>query len=189
MGAPGDGELFAFRFRGSGLQIGLGKGKFALAPARSIHRDRASNGDAVHPQRPAQPCRRARFRWSSDLSFDALRCRPLRCVGILNGMTAKHATLRNCVSAAQRGILTSREVSGGGLAHQGHTPSTSGSRPSSKCLQCSEQRKRPKSHGRDGASSGGARHDAHAYTVAVLRPSEGPKASVSSRSLRPGSVM
>ena len=156
MGAPWVGELFAFRFRGSGLQIGLGKGKFALAPARSIHRDRASNGDAVHPQRPAQLCRRARFRWSSDLSFDALRCRPLRCVGILNGMTAKYATLQNCISAAQRGILTSREVSGGGLAHQGHTPSTSGSRPSSKCLQCSEQCKRPKSHGRDGASSGGA---------------------------------
>ena len=115
MGAPWVGEPFAFRFRGSGLQIGLGKGKFAVAPARSIHRDRASNGDAVHPQRPAQLCRRARFRWSSDLSFDALRCRPLRCVGILNGMTAKYATLQNCVSAAQRGILTSREVSGGGL--------------------------------------------------------------------------
>ena len=106
------------------------EGEFAVAPARSIHRDRASNGDAVHPQRPAQLCRRARFRWSSDLSFDALRCRPLRCVGILNGMTAKYATLQNCISAAQRGILTSREVSGGGLAHQGHTPSTSGSRPS-----------------------------------------------------------
>jgi len=27
------------------------------------------------------------FRWTSDLSFDALRCRPLRCVRILNGMT------------------------------------------------------------------------------------------------------
>ena len=26
MGAPWVGELFAFRFRGSGLQIGLGKG-------------------------------------------------------------------------------------------------------------------------------------------------------------------
>jgi hypothetical protein len=91
------------------------EGEFAVAPARSIHRDRASNGDAVHPQRPAQLCRRARFRWSSDLSFDALRCRPLRCVGILNGMTAKYATLQNCISAAQRGILTSREVSGGGL--------------------------------------------------------------------------
>jgi len=91
------------------------EGEFAVAPARSIHRDRASNGDAVHPQPPAQLCRRARFRWSSDLSFDALRCRPLRCVGILNGMTAKYATLQNCISAAQRGILTSREVSGGGL--------------------------------------------------------------------------
>jgi len=31
------------------------------------------------------------------------------------------------VCAAQGGILMSREVSGGGLAHQGHTPSTSGS--------------------------------------------------------------
>ena len=52
-----------------------------------------------------------------------------------------------------------------------------------------EQRKRPKSHGRDSASSGGARHDALAYPVAVLRPSERPKTSVSSRSLGPGSVM
>ena len=51
-------------------------------------------------------------------------------------------------------------MSGGELAHQGHTPSTSGSRPTSKCLQSFEQRKRPKSHGGDGAGSGGARHDA-----------------------------
>ena len=58
----------------------------------------------------------------------------VRCVGILNGMTAKYATLQNCVSAAQRGILTSREVSGGGLAHQGHTPSSSGSRPE-RCVR------------------------------------------------------
>ena len=42
-----------------------------------------------------------------------------------------------------------------------------------ECLQCSEQRKCPKSHGRDGASSGGARHDARAYPVAVLRPERG----------------
>jgi hypothetical protein len=35
--------------------------------------------------------------------------------GALNGITAKYATLRNRVSPAQRGILTSREVSGGGL--------------------------------------------------------------------------
>jgi len=36
----------------------------------------------------------------------------------------------NRVCAAQRGILMLREVSGGGLAHPGYTPSTSGSRPS-----------------------------------------------------------
>jgi len=39
----------------------------------------------------------------------------LRCVGALNGITAKCATLRNRVSAAQRVILILREVSGGGL--------------------------------------------------------------------------
>jgi hypothetical protein len=37
--------------------------------------------------------------------------------GALNGITAKYATLRNRVSPAQRGILTSREVSGGGEEH------------------------------------------------------------------------
>ena len=57
-------------------------------------------------------------------------CRPLAAGRSVNGMTAKYATLRNRVSAAQRGILISRQVSGGGLAHQGHTPSTSGSLPS-----------------------------------------------------------
>jgi hypothetical protein len=59
-----------------------------------------------------------------------VRCRPLAMCRGLNCITAKYATLRNRISAAQRCILTSREVSGGGLAHQGHTPSTSGSLPS-----------------------------------------------------------
>jgi len=36
--------------------------------------------------------------------------------------------------------------------------------------QGSEQRKRPKSHGCDGSSGGGARHDWHTYPVAVLHP-------------------
>ena len=39
----------------------------------------------------------------------------------------------NRVCAAQRGILMLGEVSGGGLAHLGHTPSTSGSR-ASRCV-------------------------------------------------------
>ena len=47
----------------------------------------------------------------------------LRYVGVSHGITANYTTL-NRVSAAQRGNLTSREVSGGGLAHLGHTPST-----------------------------------------------------------------
>jgi len=70
-------------------------------------------------------------RWSSDLSFNTGQLSAACDVSeLMNGITAQYATLRDRVYAAQRGILMSREVSGGGLAHQGHTPSTSGSRPS-----------------------------------------------------------
>ena len=48
-------------------------------------------------------------------SMMLVSCRPLAMCRALNGMTAKYATLRNRVSAVQRGIFTSREVSGGGL--------------------------------------------------------------------------
>ena len=41
--------------------------------------------------------------------------------------------------------------------------------------QGSEQRKRPKSHGRDGSSGGGARHDWHTYPVAVLHSERAPQ--------------
>ena len=103
----------------------------------STHRRDALTGEGLpHRNRQSVPASRARptttatCRWSSDLSFDAGPfVGRLRRVGVLNGITAKYATLRNRVSAAHRGILMSREVSGGGLAHLGHTPSTSGCPP------------------------------------------------------------
>jgi hypothetical protein len=107
----------------------------------STHRRDAPTGEGLpHRNRQSVPASRARptmtatCRWSSDSSFDAGPfVGRLRRVEVLNHITAKYATLRNRVSAAHRGILMSREVSGGGLAHQGHTPSTSGSR-ASRCV-------------------------------------------------------
>src|ERR1035437_2182925 len=62
------------------------------------------------------------------------------------------------VCAAQGGILMLREVSGGGLAHQGHTPSTSGSRPS-----WSGSRALSSANARSSRVRRGAGHDLHTH--------------------------
>src|SRR5450759_1919129 len=72
------------------------------------------------------------------------------------------------VCAAQGGILMSREVSGGGLAHQGHTPSTSGSGPD-RCVRRALSSANVRSRrGRCFGHWGSARHDLHTYRPGLL---------------------
>ena len=81
------------------------------------------------------------------------------------GFQVARIDLRNDITAGQR----LEQVSGGGLAHPGHTPSTSGSRPD-RCLRRALSSANIRNRrGRWFGQWGSARHDLETFAPALVR--------------------